>query len=994
MDALWRDAVIGYCDIVSAASVEGWAYDPAAPDTPLVMQVLIDGNRVCWAKCDLLRDDIRAAGHAASRAGFYVAIPPELQDDGDHVIEFRRRDGNPIELRDEAGACRRWVLPKATREPTRKAQASVILGNLDAVQEHGVQGWAYDPGTPNVPVPLDIFIDGAFQSSVVCDIRRDDLVAAGHPTSMAGFRTDLPPRYFDGRPHVLEARPRQGDRRRLQMGPGGDGARQSFTFPAHVTVGHVDGFHAGAVRGWVFVDDRSAGIRRGGLQVLVTMQGHPIAQITARGYRADVAAAHGCDPNCGFVFYPPARYVAGKTLELDFRVIPSGYRLAGSPVRVNFPGLEMVAAIRDLEEATDKAFAELWLLRDRVRRLAPRETYTVEHYDPWARQYQKALAAAPDRLEGLLPADGSPPPLVSIICPTYKPRLRDFKAAVQSVCAQTYANWELIIVDDASRSDELTRCIAAFKRQDKRIKAVTLTKNKGISGATNAAIARAAGSYIALFDHDDLLAERAIEFMLAAALRTGAQMLYSDEDKIDDEGMFSEPNFKPDWNYRLLLSVNYVAHLLLVERAPLAKIGAFRSECDGSQDHDIVIRLAEAIPDDKIVHVPEVLYHWRKTPTSTAGSGKSKTYTVAAGIRAIQDHLDRKGLTGRVHSPRSITCYEIDWEIAKEPAVTIIIPYREHIEMTRACLEALWANTDYTNYHIVLIDNWSTSDEALAFAAEMGRRDGVSMMRIEEKYNFARLNNLAVARSTGELLLFMNNDVFVSDPAWLRAMVGEMLADPLVGIVGNKLLYPSGRVQHGGVILGVGGVADHAHKGLTADDPGYVARAICAQEMSAVTAACMLCRRSVFDAVDGLDEHDLQVAFNDVDLCLKAGRAGFRVIWTAASTAEHRESISRGDDMRPEHQVRFFHENEIMKARWGDVLSVDRFYHRAFSRQAGLFTDLETASVEEIAIGKALHFHKAPAELPPLALNQGDLTYQESRGGASGRPPVGHSRRV
>ena len=671
---------------------------------------------------------------------------------------------------------------------------------------------------------------------------------------MVGFKTNVPPRYFDGGRHVLEVRSQQTDRRQLKMGLREDGARRAFSFSAQVTVGHVDGFRDGAVRGWAFVDNRSTGTKNGSLQVLVTMRGHPIAQITASGYRADVAAAHGCAPNCGFAFYPPAQLVALRTVELHFRVIPGGHTLVGSPVRVNFPSSEAAAAIRDLQETVDNIFAELWLLRDRLRRMMPRETYTVEHYDPWARQYHKALAAAPNRLEGLLPADASPP-LVSIICPTYKPRLRDFLAAVELVRAQTYPNWELIIVDDASELAELTDCIAAFAQKDTRIKAVTLTTNSGISGATNAAIARAAGSYIALFDHDDLLAERAIEFMLAAALRTGAQMLYSDEDKIDDEGVFSEVHLKPDWNYRLLLAVNYVCHLLLVERAQLAKVGPFRSECDGSQDHDIIIRLSEVIPDDKIVHVPEVLYHWRKSPTSTAALGKRKTYTAAAGIRAIQDHLDRKGLTGRVHSPRGITCYEIDWKIAQEPAVTIIIPYREHIDMTRACLEALWANTDYTNYHIVMVDNWSTSDEALAFAAEMRERDGVSVMRIEEEFNFARLNNLAAARSSGELLLFMNNDVFVTNAAWLRAVVGEMLADPRVGIVGNKLLYPSGLVQHGGVILGVGGVADH-DKGRTADDPGYFARAISAQDMSAVTAACMLCRRSVFDALGGFDERE------------------------------------------------------------------------------------------------------------------------------------------
>jgi GT2 family glycosyltransferase len=998
MDAqTFRDA-IGHCDVVSAARVEGWAYDPAAPDVPLVMEVLIDGNCTGSVTCDLVREDVMAAGRSMQpQVGFYVAVPPDLDDDVDHVIEFRRCDGSPIALLASGVHHQSWVLPKATRAPRPRprprpaAQSSVILGCLDPVQENGVYGgWACDRATSDVPVTLDIFIDSVFHSSVLCDVERVDLVAAGLPTSKAGFTVEVPPRYFDGQPHVLEVRSQQDDPRRFETSQGEGGAWQTFNFPAHVTVGQVDGLRDGAVRGWVFRHDRSTGTRSGGLQVLVTMQGHPIAQITARGLRADVAAAHGCDANCGFAFYPPAQFVAGKTVEFDFRVIPGGHVLAGSPVRVNFPSLETASAIRELHEATEKIFTELWLLRDRLRRMAPRETYTVGYYDPWARQYQKALAGAPNRLEGLLPADGSPPPLVSIICPAYKPRLRDFVAAVESVLSQTYANWELIIVDDASGSAELTDCIAAFARQDTRVKPLTLATNSGISGATNAAIARAEGSYVALFDHDDLLADRAIEFMLAAALRTGAQMLYSDEDKIDDDGVFSEVNFKPDWNYRLLLALNYVCHLLLVERAQLDKIGPFRSECDGAQDHDIIIRLSEVIPHDRIVHVPEVLYHWRKTPASTAASGKSKTYTVAAGIRAIQDHLDRKGLAGRVHSPRGITCFEIDWEIVREPAVTIIIPYREHIDMTRACLEALWANTDYANYQVVLIDNWSTSDEALAFAAEMQERDGVSMLRIEEKFNYSRLNNLAVARSSSELLLFMNNDVFVSNPAWLRAMVGEMLADPLVGIVGNKLLYPSGLVQHGGVILGAGGVADHAHKGLAGDDPGYISRAICAQDMSAVTAACMLCRRTAFDAVGGFDEQDLQVAFNDVDLCLKVDGAGFRVIWTPSSVAEHRESLSRGDDMRPEQQARFFQENEVMMTRWQGVLSEDRFYHRAFSRLSGIFTDLGPASVADVDVGQEGVFG-SPS---PVSHSSGSETILQWPAGADGQPASTRARRA
>ena len=962
--------IIGYCDIVSATGVDGWAYDQATPDVPLVMLAVIDGTEIGAVKCDLVRYDVVEAGHAVQRVGFHLEIPPELQDDNDHVIEFRRRDGSPIALRDPMGIHQSWVVPKAMPSPRLAAPPSVIIGHLDPVEAEEARGWAYDRAAPGGAVTLDVSVDGGWVATVACDGERPDVVAAGHPSSLVGFKISLPRRYFDGRPHVLEVRPRADDARRFDAGHGDGAARQPFNVAALMHVGQVDGLRDGAVRGWVFLQDRGTGTRSGGLQVLVTLQGQPIAQIAARDFRADVAVAHQCDPNCGFAYFPPAELVAGRTVELQFKVIPGGLPLPGSPVRVNFPAGETVAAFRDLYDTTDQIFAQMWLLRDRLRRLAPGTAYTLENYDPWARQYQKALAAAPDRLAGAPAADGTPLPLVSIVCPVYRPRLQDFVAAVQSVRAQTYQNWELIIVDDASGSAELTRCIGAFTRQDMRITAQTQPANSGISGATNAAIARARGKYVALFDHDDLLAGRAIEFMLAAALRTGAQMLYSDEDKIDDFGVFSEVNFKPDWNHRLLLSQNYVCHLLLVERAQLARVGPFRTACDGAQDHDIIIRLAEIIPPERIVHVPEVLYHWRKTPQSTAASGKSKSYTVAAGRRAIQDHLDRMGLPGRVHAPREITCYEIDWILPREPAVTIVIPYREHIAMTRACLDALWASTDYANYQIVLVDNWSTSDAALAFAAEMAGRKGVTVLRVEEPFNYSRLNNLAVAASGGELLLFMNNDVFVAQRGWLRRMVGELLADPAVAIVGNKLLYPSGLVQHAGVVLGVGGVADHAHKGLALADPGYVARAICAQDLSAVTAACMLCRRSAFESVGGFDERDLKVAFNDVDLCLRVGAAGLRVVWTPASVAEHRESLSRGDDMRADQQSRFFHENEVMMRRWGETIGADRFYHRAFSHQSGIFSELGPATVADVGAARA-GIGLAPCAVPaPPALRK------------------------
>ena len=739
------DKVVGYLDTIGGPEIVGWVYDRDRPEESLKVAIKIDGRIELSTSANVYRPDVICEGHRRPNVGFHVLVPARFHDGSEHAVEFTDGGGSRLVLRDSRSGqpSQSWRVSfgRARQQVSSgddSHRTTSIVAHIDEVNEQGVSGWAYDDATLLEPARLVLCIDGEHAGEFVCDGPRLDVQSSGHPRLHVGFLQSIPLRYFDSAPHKVQLRDIQGHlvravtRSDLQM---------AFMFDAISVRGRVDGLQDGALRGWAVQFDRDTGRTRGGLQVLVTMQGHPIVQMVARASRADVAKAHDCDPNCGFAFYPPVKLVAGRTVEFDFRVIPGGHVLSGSPVRVQFPSLETAAAIRDLQEATDKAFAELWILRDRIRRLATSETCTVDNYDPWARQYQEALAAAPDRLKGLLPAK-DPPPLVSIICPTYRPRLADFKAAIESVRNQTYPRWELIIVDDASRSAQLSKCIATLAQQDDRIKAVSLKGNRGISAATNASLARAKGRYVAFLDHDDLLEPRAIEFMLAAALRSGALMLYSDEDKIDDDGLFSEPNFKPDWNYRLLLSQNYICHLLLVDREILRKAGPFRSECDGAQDHDVVLRLSEAIPHHKIEHVPEVLYHWRKTPASTSVSVGSKTYTVAAGVRAVQDHLDRKGLAGRVHAPRGITCFEIDWRLSREPAVTVIIPYREHVTMTRACLQALGSHTDYTNYRIVLVDNWSVSDEALMFAAEMNDHAGVSVLRVEEPFNYSRLNNL------------------------------------------------------------------------------------------------------------------------------------------------------------------------------------------------------------------------------------------------------------
>ena len=319
----------------------------------------------------------------------------------------------------------------------------------------------------------------------------------------------------------------------------------------------------------------------------------------------------------------------------------------------------------------------------------------------------------------------------------------------------------------------------------------------------------------------------------------------------------------------------------------------------------------------------------------------------------MQDHLTRRGLPAEVEAISGITLYNVRWAFRAEPKVSILIPFRDKPDMTRRCIECILSTTAYANYEVVLIDNWSTQPGTAEFLAEAVQDARVRVVRIEEDFNYSRLNNQAAELLDTDFLLFLNNDVFVQQPDWIRLLVNEALADPLVAAVGAKLLYPNGTVQHGGVVLGVGGIADHTFRFLPADAFGYASRAVVAQELSAVTAACMLCRADAFRAVGMFDEDKLHVAFNDVDLCLRLGRAGYRVVMQPAVVAEHHESVSRGSDLAEQSVARFYAENQVMQDRWGEVLRDDPFYNPHFSHEYGIFERLASASLSQ-------------AEAPPL----------------------------
>ncbi|ETC98154.1 glycosyl transferase family 2 [Asaia sp. SF2.1] len=513
---------------------------------------------------------------------------------------------------------------------------------------------------------------------------------------------------------------------------------------------------------------------------------------------------------------------------------------------------------------------------------------------------------------------------------------------MNSVLNQTYRNWELLLIDDGMVCPQTTALMEEYAAKDSRIRVLPLAENQGISGATNAGMEAARGAYTVFFDHDDMLVDVALEVMLRKAQESNALIIYSDEDKVDLANNWQSPNFKPDFNYRYLLGCNYICHLTMVETATMRAIGPLRAEYDGAQDHDFMLRACETVPHDRIAHVSELLYHWRMTPNSTAVTVGNKNYAIAAGVKAVSDHLTRRGFSADVSSINGLTLYRVDWRLDAAPSVSIIIPFKDQIDITRRCLETLLERTDYPDFEIVLIDNWSVTPEAHAFMREFDDQPNIRFLTVEEPFNYSRLNNLAAAGCRSDYLVFMNNDVFVEHPNWLRLMMNEALADTGVTAVGARLLYPNQTIQHAGVVVGPAGVGAHAHRGCGPEDYGYIGRILLSHEVTAVTAACMLVKRSVFEEVGQFDETHLKIAYNDVDLCLRIRAAGHRIIYCAEALAWHHESISRGSDDVPEQEARFFEEGQVMQQRWAGhpLYERDPAYPRFFTVDLQPFFDL------------------------------------------------------
>jgi GT2 family glycosyltransferase len=515
-------------------------------------------------------------------------------------------------------------------------------------------------------------------------------------------------------------------------------------------------------------------------------------------------------------------------------------------------------------------------------------------------------------------------PCISIITPVFNTPVAWLTECVESVLAQAYEKWELILIDDDSTEPETLKALREFGARDSRIVLAKDEKRGGISAASNRGLAVAEGEWVGFLDHDDVLEPDALFHNVKWLQdRRDADLIYSDEDKLTEQG-FDSPIFKPDWSPDYFLSCNYICHFTIIRRDLMRKIGGFRSEFDGAQDYDLFLRVIEET--DRIDHIPRVLYHWRRSLTSTADNIRRKPGSLETGRLALEAHLERRQESGHITVDWSTHAYWIKRQLQEAKKISIIIPVRDRVDLLARCLDSLTSKTSYAPYEIVVVDNDSQSEEACAYFSHFKHR----LLRYSGPFNFSAINNFAVEQTDSPWLLFLNNDTEVIEGDWLT-MMAEHVQRPEVGAVGPRLLYPDNTVQHAGIVVGVGGIAEHAFRGLPAEAPGVCRQLQTTRNYSAVTGACLLTRREVFDEVGGFDEERLPVTFSDVDLCLKMRRAGYRVIYTPFAQLYHHESSTRRPAVEPL-------ETEVMRERWPDVLAHDPYYNPNLSRERADFS--------------------------------------------------------
>ena len=550
---------------------------------------------------------------------------------------------------------------------------------------------------------------------------------------------------------------------------------------------------------------------------------------------------------------------------------------------------------------------EFWIRL--CERLEPEEV----PYGPWFEKHRPSES----ELEKQREKNWKETPVFSIVVPAYRTPVLFLEQMIESVRSQTYPFWELCIANASPEDEQMAEVLQRYVQMDQRIHVKNLDKNLGIAENTNEAFSMASGTFVGLLDHDDLLAPQALYRMMERLEEKEIDVFYTDEDKVTtDLAEHFQPHFKPDFNLDLLRSNNYITHFFVARTELVRNVGGFRREYDGAQDYDFIFRCVEQAGE--ICHIPEILYHWRTHKESTSDNPVSKMYAFEAGKRAIEGNLERCGVQAVVSHTKDLGFYQVEYPVQGSPLVSVLIPNKDQKESLKKCLDSVFEKTTYSNYEIIIIENNSTESETFAYYRELQKRSNVKVITWKEGFNYSAINNFGEKEASGDYLLFLNNDVEVINPRWMEEMLGNCQR-PEVGITGAKLYYPDDTIQHAGTIIGIGGIAGHAFLNMPRSRTGYLHKASIQMNLSAVTAACMMMKRSVFEQLGGFEEK-LTVAFNDVDLCLRTVQAGYLVVYNPKVELYHYESKSRGSEDNEEKVRRFQREIEFMRSRWITIL--------------------------------------------------------------------------
>lgn len=651
------------------------------------------------------------------------------------------------------------------------------------------------------------------------------------------------------------------------------------------------------IQGWV-VD------QRGSVEVTVHQEDASLLDCRiSRGRRPDVVERRNLDEEY-------------KTQEIGFRISVALPEIKGREIILHFCGDSVTKTCDiDIEELRKENKPKGFFSR-----LFGKETVAEGGYEAWLARHK----ADRRTLRRQKHASFSKKPLISIVIPLYCTPLPYLKELLESVRKQSYENWQLCLAD-GSPDDKAKEFLEKHYGREKRIVYRKLEENGGISVNTNEAIALAAGEYLMLCDHDDTLEADALYEIVKAINDTGADVLYTDEDKVSMDGQhYFDPNFKPDFNLFRLRENNYICHIFVVKKSLTDETGLLRSEFDGAQDFDFILRCCEKA--QKITHIPKVLYHWRCHMDSTAADPSSKAYAYEAGRKAVREHYQRLGIDAKVEMTERPGWYRSHVKVQGNPLISVIIPNKDHTDDLELCLFSMTRKSTYRNYEILIVENNSEKEETFEYYKKLpDRYPKARVLTWEKEFNYSAINNFAAKEAKGEYLLFLNNDVEILTPDWMEEMLQNCQQED-VAAVGAKLYYPDDTIQHAGVVLGLGGIAGHIMCRASREDPGYFGRMISVQEISAVTAACMMVKKSDFDAVGGLDE-TFQVAFNDIDLCMKFRAAGKKIIFTPYAELYHYESKSRGLEDTPEKQFRFDKEVKRFQEKWAQQLEMGDPYY-------------------------------------------------------------------